>query len=71
MLLNRDDPQVMAPSAPVKGRQIRHNYLTLRRRPTPSTASRRSTAWHGWYAAEADETLKRRKTEDVVLHIQR
>jgi hypothetical protein len=35
-----------------------------------TTASRRSTAWHGNSAAEADETLKRRKTEDVVLHIQ-
>ncbi|MBG6070885.1 MULTISPECIES: UDP-N-acetylmuramoyl-L-alanine--D-glutamate ligase [unclassified Polaromonas] len=75
MLLNRDDPQVMAAlPAPVKGRQIRH-YLTFggdepRRPGDYGIQTVNGMAWLV-RAAEADETLKRRKTEDVVLHIQR
>jgi UDP-N-acetylmuramoylalanine--D-glutamate ligase len=75
MLLNRDDPQVMAAlPAPVKSRQIRH-YLTFggdepRRPGDYGIQTVNGMAWLV-RAAEADETLKRRKTEEVVLHIQR
>jgi len=75
MLLNRDDPQVMAAlPAPVKNRQIRH-YLTFggdepRRPGDYGIQTVNGMAWLV-RAAEADETLKRRKTEEVVLHIQR
>lgn len=75
MLLNRDDPQVMAAlPAPAKGRQTR-NHLTFggdepRRPGDYGIQTVNGMAWLV-RAAEADETIKRRKTEDVVLHIQR
>ena len=75
MLLNRDDPLVMAAlPAPLKGRQTR-NFLTFggdepRRPGDYGIQTVNGMAWLV-RAAEADETLKRRKIEDVVLHIQR
>jgi len=75
MLLNRDDPQVMAAlPALVKGRQTR-NYLTFggdepRRPGDYGIQTVNGMAWLV-RAAEADETIKRRKAEEVVLHIQR
>ena len=75
MLLNRDDPQVMAVlPEPVKGRQTR-NHLTFggdepRRPGDYGIQTVNGMAWLV-RAAEADETIKRRKTEEVVLHIQR
>ncbi|NDP63901.1 UDP-N-acetylmuramoyl-L-alanine--D-glutamate ligase [Polaromonas sp.] len=75
MLLNRDDPQVMAAlPAPVKGRQTR-NYLTFggdepRRPGDYGIQTVNGMAWLV-RAAEADETIKRRKAEELVLHIQR
>ena len=75
MLLNRDDPQVMAAlPAPVKGKQTR-NHLTFggdepRRPGDYGIQTVNGMAWLV-RAAEADETIKRRKAEEVVLHIQR
>ena len=75
MLLNRDDPQVMAAlPALVKGKQTR-NYLTFggdepRRPGDYGIQTVNGMAWLV-RAAEADETIKRRKAEEVVLHIQR
>ncbi|MEO8016042.1 MAG: UDP-N-acetylmuramoyl-L-alanine--D-glutamate ligase, partial [Polaromonas sp.] len=75
MLLNRDDPQVMAAlPGPVKGRQTR-NYLTFggdepRRPGDYGIQTVNGMAWLV-RAAEADETIKRRKAEELVLHIQR
>ncbi len=75
MLLNRDDPLVMAAlPALVKGRQTR-NYLTFggdepRRPGDYGIQTVNGMAWLV-RAAEADETIKRRKLEAVVLHIQR
>ncbi|MBG6074771.1 UDP-N-acetylmuramoyl-L-alanine--D-glutamate ligase [Polaromonas sp. CG_9.11] len=75
MLLNRDDPRVMAAlPAPVKGRQIR-NYLTFggdepRRPGDYGIQTVNGMAWLV-RAAEADESIKRRKAEALVLHIQR
>ena len=75
MLLNRDDPQVMAAlPAPVKGRQIR-NYLTFggdepRRPGDYGIQTVNGMAWLV-RADEADETIKRRKAQEVVLHVQR
>ena len=75
MLLNRDDPLVMAAlPALVKGRQPR-NYLTFggdepRRPGDYGIQTVNGMAWLV-RAAEADETIKRRKVEEVVLHIQR
>ena len=75
MLLNRDDPLVMAAlPALVKGKQAR-SYLTFgsdapRRPGDYGIETVNGMAWLV-RAAEADETVKRRKTEDLVLHIQR
>ena len=75
MLLNRDDALVMAALPPlVKGKQVRP-YLTfgndLPRRPGDyGIETVNGMAWLV-RAAEADETIKRRKIEEVALHIQR
>ena len=75
MLLNRDDPQVMAAlPAPAKGRQTR-NYLTFggdepHRSGDYGIQTVNGMAWLV-RAAEADETIKRRKAEEVALYIQR
>jgi len=75
MLLNRDDPLVMAAlPALVKGKQTR-SYLTFggdepRRPGDYGIQTVNGMAWLV-RAAEADETIKRRKTEEPVLHIQR
>lgn len=75
MLLNRDDPLVMAAlPALVKGKQIR-SYLTFggdepRRPGDYGIQTVNGMAWLV-RAAEADETIKRRKTEELVLHIER
>ncbi|MGV8803598.1 MAG: UDP-N-acetylmuramoyl-L-alanine--D-glutamate ligase [Polaromonas sp.] len=75
MLLNRDDPLVMAAlPAPVKGKQMR-SYLTFGGdTPTrPGDYGIETVNGMAWLvrAAEADETLKRRKSEAPELHIQR
>ena len=75
MLLNRDDPQVMAAlPAMVKGKPLRP-YLTFGTdAPTqPGDYGIETANGMAWLvrAAEADETIKRRKAEEVVLHIQR
>ena len=75
MLLNRNDPLVMAtlPSL-VKGRQLR-NYITFGAdEPTrPGEYGIQTANGMTWLvrAIEADETVKRRKDEETVLHIQR
>ena len=75
MLLNRDDPLVMAAlPAPVKGKQLRL-YLTFGgdEPKRPGDYGIETVNGMAWLvrAAEADETIKRRKVEEVVLHIQR
>ena len=75
MLLNRNDPLVMAALPPlVKGRQLR-NYITFGAdEPTrPGDYGIQTTNCMTWLvrAIEADETVKRRKDEEMVLHIQR
>ncbi len=80
MLLNRDDPLVMAalpPIAPVtRGKQpLPRPYLTFgsdepRRPGDYGIEMVNGMAWLV-RAALADETIKRRKDEEVVLHIQR
>ena len=75
MLLNRNDPLVMAALPPlVKGRQLR-NYITFGAdEPTrPGDYGIQTTNGMTWLvrAIEADETIKRRKDEEMVLHIQR
>jgi UDP-N-acetylmuramoylalanine--D-glutamate ligase len=75
MLLNRDDPLVMAAlPALVKGRQTR-NYLTFGgdEPKRPGDYGIQTVNGMAWLvrAAEADETIKRRKAEELVLHIQR
>ena len=75
MLLNRNDPLVMATLPPlVKGRQLR-NYITFGAdEPTrPGDYGIQTTNGMTWLvrAIEADETVKRRKDEEMVLHIQR
>ena len=75
MLLNRDDPQVMAAlPAPAKGRQTR-NYLTFGgdEPHRPGDYGIQTVNGMAWLvrAAEADETIKRRKAEEVALYIQR
>ena len=75
MLLNRDDPLVMAALPPlVKGKQLR-NYLTFgsdepRRPGDYGIETVNGMAWLV-RAAQADETVKRRKQEDEVLYVQR
>ncbi|MGH8832183.1 MAG: UDP-N-acetylmuramoyl-L-alanine--D-glutamate ligase [Polaromonas sp.] len=75
MLLNRNDPLVMAALPPlVKGRQLR-DYLTFGNDEPqrPGDYGIETVNGMAWLvrAAEADETIKRRKDEEVVLHIQR
>ena len=75
MLLNRNDPLVMAALPPlVKGRQLR-NYITFGAdEPTrPGDYGIQAANGMTWLvrAIEADETVKRRKDEEIVLHIQR
>ena len=75
MLLNRNDPLVMAALPPlVKGRQLR-NYITFGAdEPTrPGDYGIQKANGMTWLvrAIEADETVKRRKDEEIVLHIQR
>ena len=75
MLLNRNDPLVMAALPPlVKGRQLR-NYITFGAdEPTrPGDYGIQTANGMTWLvrAIEADETVKRRKDEEIVLHIQR
>ena len=75
MLLNRDDPLVMAAvPLPVKGKPTR-SYVTFgadepRR---PGDYGLESVNGMTWLvrALEADETIRRKKGEEVVLHIQR
>ncbi|CAN5393274.1 UDP-N-acetylmuramoyl-L-alanine--D-glutamate ligase [soil metagenome] len=75
MLLNRDDQLVMA-ALPVlvKGKQTR-NYLTFGgdEPKRPGDYGIQTVNGMAWLvrAAEADETIKRRKAEELVLHIQR
>jgi UDP-N-acetylmuramoylalanine--D-glutamate ligase len=75
MLLNRDDPLVMAALPPlVKGKQLR-NYLTFGSDEPrlPGDYGIETVNGMAWLvrAAQADETIKRRKQEEVVLHVQR
>ncbi|MBK5204186.1 MAG: UDP-N-acetylmuramoyl-L-alanine--D-glutamate ligase [Polaromonas sp.] len=75
MLLNRDDPLVMAALPPlVKGKPARP-YLTFgsdepRRPGDYGIETANGMAWLV-RAAQVDETIKRRKDEEVVLYIQR
>ncbi len=75
MLLNRDDALVMAAlPAPAKGKPVR-SHLTfggdLPQRPGDyGIETVNGMAWLV-RAMEADETVKRRKTEEAPLHIQR
>ena len=75
MLLNRDDALVMAALPPlVKGKQLRA-YLTFGgdEPQRPGDYGIETVNGMAWLvrAALADETIKRRKDEEVVLHIQR
>ena len=75
MLLNRHDPLVMAALPPlVKGKQLR-NYITFGAdEPTrPGDYGIETVNGMAWLvrASEADETIKRRRDEDLVLYIQR
>jgi UDP-N-acetylmuramoylalanine--D-glutamate ligase len=75
MLLNRRDPLVMAVLPPlVKGRQLR-NYITFGtdEPARPGDYGIQTANGMTWLvrAIEADETVKRRKDEEIVLHIQR
>jgi len=75
MLLNRDDPLVMAALPPlVKGRQLRAHITFGADEPTrPGDYGIQTANGMAWLvrAMEADETVKRRKVEEMVLHIQR
>ncbi|MEO5660826.1 MAG: UDP-N-acetylmuramoyl-L-alanine--D-glutamate ligase [Polaromonas sp.] len=75
MLLNRDDPRVLAAlPAPVKGKPSR-SYITFGsdEPKRPGDYGIETVNGMAWLvrAAEAEETIKRRKTEELVLHIQR
>ncbi|MEC5212744.1 UDP-N-acetylmuramoylalanine--D-glutamate ligase [Polaromonas sp. CG_9.5] len=75
MLLNRDDPWVMAAlPAPVKGKSTRSYFTFGSDEPRrPGDYGIETVNGMAWLvrAAEADETLKRRKAETLELHIQR
>ncbi len=75
MLLNRDDPQVMAALPPlVKGKPQRPCLTFGADEPLrPGDYGLETVNGMVWLvrATEADETIKRRKAEEVVLHIQR
>ena len=75
MLLNRNDPLVMAAlPPPVKGRQLRE-YLTFGsdEPQRPGDYGIETVNGMAWLvrAAAADETVKRRKVEEAALYIQR
>jgi UDP-N-acetylmuramoylalanine--D-glutamate ligase len=75
MLLNRDDPLVMAALPElVKGKRTR-GYLTFggNEPQRPGDYGIETVNGMAWLvrAAKADETIKRRKTEEPELHIQR
>jgi UDP-N-acetylmuramoylalanine--D-glutamate ligase len=75
MLLNRDDPQVMAVMpALVKGKQLR-NVLTFGADvpQRPGDYGIETVNGMAWLvrAAEADETIKRRRDEEIPLYVQR
>ncbi|MES2943394.1 MAG: UDP-N-acetylmuramoyl-L-alanine--D-glutamate ligase [Pseudomonadota bacterium] len=75
MLLNRNDPLVMAALPPlVKGKQLRSHFTFGNDDPQrPGDYGIETVNGMAWLvrAAEADETFRRRKDEEVVLHIQR
>ena len=75
MLLNRDDPLVMATlPALVKGKQVRVCFTFGCDEPQhPGDYGIETVNGMTWLvrAAEADETFKRKKNEEIVLHIQR
>ncbi len=79
MLLNRDDPQVMAmlppATTPAKGKPVVRSHVTFgadapRRPGDYGIETVNGMAWLV-RAAVADETIKRRKDEEEVLFIQR
>ena len=75
MLLNRSDPLLMAALPPlVKGKQLRSYFTFGSDAPTRQgdygIETVKGMAWLV-RALEADETFKRRKDDEVVLHIQR
>ena len=75
MLLNRDDPMVMATlPALVKGKQLRVCFTFGSDEPQhPGDYGIETVNGMTWLvrAAEADETFRRKKNEEIVLHIQR
>ena len=75
MLLNRHDPQLMAALPPlVKGRQPRSYFTFGSDAPTrPGDYGIETVHGMAWLvrALELDETFKRRKNDEVALHIQR
>jgi len=75
MLLNRDDPQVMAVvPALVKGKQLRHIQTFGAGVPeSPGDYGIETANGMAWLvrAAEADETIKRRRDEEIPLYVQR
>ena len=75
MLLNRDDAAVMAALPPlVKGKQLRSHFTFGSDEPhRPGDYGIETVNGMAWLvrAAEADETFRRRKAEEFVLHIQR
>jgi len=75
MLLNRDDPLVMAAlPAPAKGKPARSHQTFGSDEPArPGDYGIQTANGMAWLvrAAEADETARRRKAEEVALHIQR
>ncbi|MDB5742856.1 MAG: UDP-N-acetylmuramoylalanine--D-glutamate ligase [Polaromonas sp.] len=75
MLLNRDDPLVMAAlPAEVKGRQMRSYWTFGSDVPTrPGDYGIETVSGMAWLvrAAEADKTIKLRKAEAPQLHVQR
>ena len=75
MLLNRDDPQVMAAvPALVKGKQLRNVQTFGADVPQrPGDYGIETVNGMAWLvrAAEADETIKRRRDEEIPLYVQR
>ncbi len=75
MLLNRDDPQVMAVVPPlVKGKQLRPLQTFGADVPqSPGDYGIETVNGMAWLvrAAEADETIKRRRDEDIPVYVQR
>ena len=75
MLLNRDDPQVMAVVPPlVKGKQLRQIQTFGADVPqSPGDYGIETVNGMAWLvrAAEADETIKRRRDEEIPIYVQR